>query len=97
MSPIMHADRPTNVVLPHPRHDTPAIAGTTGPLPGSLRGQSGASNREIARELGESVRTVGTHLQHILDKLGVPNRRQAALFAREHGLVNTGPQGSASA
>jgi DNA-binding NarL/FixJ family response regulator len=46
----------------------------------------GLSNQEIANNLGVSVRTVTTHVQHILDKLGVENRVQAALYAREHGL-----------
>jgi DNA-binding NarL/FixJ family response regulator len=56
----------------------------------------GLSNRELAAELGVSVRTVTTHIRHILDKLGVPNRLQAALFARERGLADSGSQGEAS-
>jgi DNA-binding NarL/FixJ family response regulator len=47
----------------------------------------GLSNRELAAELGVSVRTVTTHIGHILDKLGVENRVQAALYAREQGLA----------
>ena len=46
----------------------------------------GLSNREIARELTISVRTVTTHMRNILDKLHVSNRTQAALYALEHGL-----------
>jgi NarL family two-component system response regulator LiaR len=47
----------------------------------------GLSNRELANELGVSVRTISTHVWHILDKLGAQNRVQAALYAREHGLT----------
>lgn len=47
----------------------------------------GPSNRELAEALGVSVRTVTTHIRNILDKLQLENRTQAALYAREHGLV----------
>jgi DNA-binding NarL/FixJ family response regulator len=47
----------------------------------------GSSNRELAASLGVSVRTVTTHVRNILDKLQLENRTQAALYAREHGLV----------
>jgi DNA-binding NarL/FixJ family response regulator len=57
----------------------------------------GLSNRALARELGVSVRTVSTHIGHILHKLGAKSRVQAALYAREHGLVDGGPQRAASA
>jgi DNA-binding CsgD family transcriptional regulator/type II secretory pathway predicted ATPase ExeA len=39
---------------------------------------SGLSNRDIARRLTVSVRTVDAHLQHVYGKLGVHNRREAA-------------------
>jgi DNA-binding NarL/FixJ family response regulator len=41
----------------------------------------GLSNRELARELGVSERTVTTHVRRILDKLALKNRVQAALYA----------------
>jgi DNA-binding NarL/FixJ family response regulator len=47
----------------------------------------GDSNREIALELNISVRTVTTHVRNILDKLGLANRTQAALYAVDHGYV----------
>ncbi len=47
----------------------------------------GTSNREIANELSVSTRTVTTHVRHILDKLHLGNRTQAALYAVEHGIV----------
>ena len=39
------------------------------------------SNKQIARELGLSEKTVKTHVGHILAKLGVTDRTQAALLA----------------
>jgi NarL family two-component system response regulator LiaR len=47
----------------------------------------GQSNQEIARSLSISDTTVRTHVSAILLKLGVSNRTQAALSAREHGLL----------
>ena len=47
----------------------------------------GASNKEIARELGIAETTVKIHVQHILRKLNMSSRVQAAVFASEHGLV----------
>ncbi len=47
----------------------------------------GSSNRELAAALGVSVRTITTHVRNILDKLQLENRTQAALYAREHGLI----------
>lgn len=48
---------------------------------------AGMSNREIARELDISTRTVTTHVRNLLDKLGLHNRTQAALYAVEKGLA----------
>jgi DNA-binding NarL/FixJ family response regulator len=47
----------------------------------------GRSNREIARELSLSEKTVKTHVSAILTKLGVHDRTQAALVAVRSGLV----------
>src|ERR1700736_2437984 len=43
----------------------------------------GRTNREIAAELGVSMRTVKTHLEHLFRKLGVTHRTQAATWAAE--------------
>ena len=50
----------------------------------------GMSNREIAQALTIGEQTVKTHVSHILDKLGVPSRTQAALYAIRNGLVPPG-------
>jgi DNA-binding CsgD family transcriptional regulator/tetratricopeptide (TPR) repeat protein len=42
----------------------------------------GLTNREIASRLFLSERTAQNHVQHILDKLDLPNRSQIALWAR---------------
>ncbi|MGH2559299.1 MAG: LuxR C-terminal-related transcriptional regulator [Thermomicrobiales bacterium] len=47
----------------------------------------GRADREIAAALFVSPRTVMTHVQHIFAKLGVHNRKAAAVFAIEHDLV----------
>ena len=52
-----------------------------------LRGIArGASNKVIARELGIAETTVKIHVQHVLRKLDVASRVQAAVIATEHGL-----------
>jgi two-component system nitrate/nitrite response regulator NarL len=52
-----------------------------------LRGLlAGHSNKMIANDLGTTDMTVKAQLRHLLRKLGVANRTQAALWAREQGL-----------
>ncbi|QBY02598.1 response regulator transcription factor [Rhodophyticola sp. CCM32] len=46
----------------------------------------GQSNKEVARELGLQEVTVKLHVKNILAKLGVSNRTQAALMAKENGI-----------
>ncbi len=47
----------------------------------------GRSNKRIALELGISEKTVKAHVGHLLAKLGVADRTQAALLAVREGLV----------
>jgi two-component system NarL family response regulator len=47
----------------------------------------GASNRQIANQLYLSENTVRTHLAHILEKLRLQNRVQAAAYALRNGLA----------
>lgn len=71
-------------------------ARTTPVAPGGLTGRevdvlvkvaSGLSNKEVARELVISDKTVGRHLSNIFAKTGATTRTGAAAWAREHGLV----------
>jgi DNA-binding NarL/FixJ family response regulator len=73
--------------------DTPPAA-----LPGGLSARQhqvldaladGRANKTIARDLGLAEPTVKMHVTAICRKLGARNRTQAALFARERGLVAT--------
>jgi two-component system, NarL family, response regulator LiaR len=48
----------------------------------------GRSNKRIALELGIAEKTVKTHVGHLLAKLGVSDRTQAALLAVREGLVD---------
>jgi len=47
----------------------------------------GLTNKEIAKMLGISYETVKEHVQHILRKLGVSDRTQAAVWAVRKNLV----------
>ena len=47
----------------------------------------GLTNKEIAQALGISYETVKEHVQHILRKVGVADRTQAAVWAVRKGLV----------
>ena len=49
---------------------------------------AGRSNKRIARELGIAEKTVKTHVGHLMAKLGVSDRTQAALLAVRRGLVD---------
>ncbi|GLZ13748.1 DNA-binding response regulator [Actinomadura sp. NBRC 104425] len=56
----------------------------------------GRSNREIARALMVSEKTVKTHVSNLLMKLGVQDRTQAALYAVRHGIDSPGAAGEAA-
>ncbi len=47
----------------------------------------GLTNKEIAQALNISYETVKEHVQHILRKVGVTDRTQAAVWAVRRGLV----------
>jgi DNA-binding NarL/FixJ family response regulator len=52
---------------------------------------AGMANKRIALELGLSEKTVKAHVGHLLAKLGVADRTQAALLAVRTGLVADPP------
>ena len=47
----------------------------------------GMANKEIARELDITAKTVEWHISNILGKLGAANRTQAVVVALEQGLL----------
>ncbi len=47
----------------------------------------GLTNKQIAAELGISYETVKEHMQHVLRKIGVTDRTQAAVWAIRSGVV----------
>jgi two-component system, NarL family, response regulator LiaR len=49
----------------------------------------GYANKRIARELGIAEKTVKTHVSHVLAKLGVSDRTQAALYATRAGRARS--------
>jgi DNA-binding NarL/FixJ family response regulator len=54
---------------------------------------AGASNKEIAKRLNVTERTVKAHLTAIFRKLGISGRLQLALFALEHSQRVRQPDG----
>jgi len=48
---------------------------------------AGSTNREIAARLYLSEGTVKNHISRILGRLGLRDRTQAAIYARDHGLL----------
>jgi NarL family two-component system response regulator LiaR len=47
----------------------------------------GLSNRDIARQLDISVRTVQTHLSNVFNKMGVGSRTEAVMLGLRKGLI----------
>lgn len=82
MSKVLESSRSS---LPSYNHDTVSKLSPR-EIDILIRLQTDVSNSEIARQLFLSENTVKHHIHNILDKLGVDNRRQAGLIAREVGL-----------
>lgn len=97
------SDFPSGPGLSHWQETSAALAGMTipAPIPASdypaglsarevevLRlVAQGATNRQIAATLVISVKTVNSHITHILNKIGCDNRTAATTFAIQHGLL----------
>jgi DNA-binding CsgD family transcriptional regulator len=47
----------------------------------------GHPNKEIARRLSVTPKTVSNHVEHVDAKLGVASRAAATVYATQHGLV----------
>jgi DNA-binding NarL/FixJ family response regulator len=54
----------------------------------------GLANKQIARQLGISEKTVKAHLTHVFRRIGVTDRTQAALWAERNGFL--GPRRAAA-
>jgi LuxR family transcriptional regulator, maltose regulon positive regulatory protein len=79
-------------VLPRPGPGGAAVAGLVVPLSGrelQVLGllAAGSSNQAIAEELVVTLATVKSHVSRIFGKLGVANRTQAVIRARQLGLL----------
>jgi NarL family two-component system response regulator LiaR len=72
-----------------PQRETDAIPGDLTPRELEVLAliAQGKSNREIAMALSISEKTVKTHVGHILGKLHLSDRTQAAIYALKHGLA----------
>ncbi len=71
-------DEPIDRLTP-PEREVPVLIGP------------GFPNKRIARELGLAEKTVKTHVGHVLAKLSVSDRTQAAVVAVRAGLVDPRP------
>jgi DNA-binding CsgD family transcriptional regulator len=49
----------------------------------------GASNKQVARTLGITPKTAGTHIERIYAKIGASTRSTATLFAMQQGLLDS--------
>jgi HD-GYP domain-containing protein (c-di-GMP phosphodiesterase class II) len=49
----------------------------------------GASNKQVARALGITTKTAGTHIERIYAKIGASTRSTATLFAMQQGLLDS--------
>ena len=86
---LVSAFRTSNGARPQPAPAAPGPMAALSPREREIVREiaRGASNKEIARTLEIAETTVKIHVQHILRKLGLSSRVQAAVFATEHGAA----------
>jgi DNA-binding NarL/FixJ family response regulator len=76
------------------RHDQPASASAADLTPRELDVLrlviDGQANKQIARRLGISEKTVKGHLTNVFQRIGVTDRTQAALWAERTGIFREG-------
>jgi DNA-binding NarL/FixJ family response regulator len=81
---LRHA-RSSSTLSSHESGDEDALTSREGEVLGLLA--RGLDQGDIARKLFISPKTVGTHIQRVLTKLGVHSRAQAVAVAHERGLT----------
>ncbi len=85
------AIRVADAISAAPKHETTSSAKSHGLTPRELEVlrlvAAGRSNPQIGEALFISPRTAQIHVTHVLAKLGLANRTEAAAFAHTHGLA----------
>lgn len=74
--------------LQTPVYDSPTLTSREFQILQSIA--TGASNQQIAEQLGISLYTVKSHVRNLISKLGAENRWQAANIAQQMGLLHLG-------
>ncbi|HET7400037.1 MAG TPA: response regulator transcription factor [Intrasporangium sp.] len=78
--------RVARALLPHsPRKEAPSVLSAREREVLALVSK-GLANKQIAKALGISERTVKVHLGNVFRNIGVADRTSAALWARDHGI-----------
>ncbi len=89
---LTSATRPVEKTVPPPAADDDLSALTEREIEVLRLIATGATNREIAQELVISEGTVKNHVSNILAGLGLRDRTQAAIYARENNLIASVPK-----
>ena len=71
-----------------PEAATPTAADRPRPDGGDIRKMTAAEIQPVARALGITTKTAGTHIERIYAKIGASSRSTATLFALQQGLLD---------